>query len=61
VSIIKKVQESFEAKKESYGSWIAFGVCLAAAAVCALVGVMIWAAEYIGGVLSCFAFAACFF
>jgi hypothetical protein len=60
VSIIKKVQESIEAKKESYGSWIAFGICLAVAAVCALAGFMIWAAEFIGGVLSCFAFAGLF-
>ena len=60
MSIIEKVQESVEAKKESYGTWIAFGICLAAAAICALVGLMIWAADYIGTVLSCFAFSGLF-
>lgn len=60
MSIIEKVQQSVEAKKESYGTWIAFGVCLAAAAVCALVGLMTWAADYIGAVLSCLTFSGLF-
>lgn len=60
MAIIEKLEKSFEATKESYSSWIAFGVCLAVAALCALAGIMIWVAEYIGAVLSCFLFSGIF-
>lgn len=60
MAIIEKLKKSFAATKESYGSWIAFAVCLAVGALCALAGIMIWVAEYIGAVLSCFLFSGIF-
>jgi hypothetical protein len=60
VGIISKLKGSIEAKKQSYEALIAFGICLAIAAVCALVGVMMWIADFIGFIPTCFLFAGLF-
>jgi len=60
VGIISKLKGSIEAKKQSYEALIAFGICLAMAAVCALVGVMMWIADFIGSIPTCFLFAGLF-
>jgi hypothetical protein len=60
VPIVEKLKKSFEASKESYVNWIVLGICIAVAAICALVGIMIWVADYIGAVPSCFLFSGLF-
>ena len=60
VDIISKLKKSFEATKQSYGAWIAFGVCLAISGTCALVGVILWTAEFVGPIPACFLFAGLF-
>ncbi len=57
MGIIFKLKTSFEATKQFYEAWIAFGVCLAAASICALVGLMIWTSNFIGSVWACILFA----
>ena len=60
MGIISKLKGSIEAKKQSYEALIAFGICLAIAAVCALVGVMMCIADFIGSIPTCFLFAGLF-
>ena len=60
LAIISKLTKSFEATKQSLGAWIAFGVCLAVAGACALVGIMMWSADFIGSIPTCFLFSGLF-
>ena len=60
MAIISKLKKSFEATKQSLGAWIAFGVCLAVAGACALVGIMMWSADFIGSIPTCFLFSGLF-
>lgn len=60
MAIVEKLRRSLEATKASYGSWVALGGCLAVSAVCGLIGIMIWTAEFIGPILTCFLFSGLF-
>lgn len=60
MAIVEKLRKSFEATKVSYGSLAALGGCLAVSAICALLGIMIWVADFIGAVLTCFLFSGLF-
>ena len=60
VPVVEKLRKSFEAAKESFGISITLGGCLAVSAICALVGIMVWTAEFIGPVLTCFLFSGFF-
>lgn len=58
--VIAKLKKSFAAAKEAYGSWIVLSVCLALAGGCALAGIIIWVADYVGAVPSCLLFSGIF-
>lgn len=60
MAIVEKFKKSFEATKESYIGWVVLNGCIGAAAICALIGVMIWIANYIGPVIACFVVSGLF-
>lgn len=60
MGIIPKLNASFDATKQFSEAWAVFGVSLAIAVICALVGLMIWVADYIGSAPACFAFSGLF-
>ncbi|MBS0252768.1 MAG: hypothetical protein JSR78_17065 [Proteobacteria bacterium] len=60
MGIIAKLNASFDATKQFSEAFAVFGVCLAIAGICALVGMVIWLADYIGAAPACFAFSGLF-
>lgn len=60
MGIIAKLNASLDATKQLSEAWAVFAVCLAISGICALVGVMVWVADYIGSAPACFVFSALF-
>jgi len=60
VGIFTRLKRSFEAEKQSYEALAVYAVCLLLVAVCVLAGLMIWVADFVGPIGSCFLFAVIF-